>query len=153
MTVARSLLNASEYVQLENGQGQMLTWGRDEAATGKPVKIISTTDDTTVQGAYLIQEYGVFPVDHLFTIPPWLSLVLKHQRFFAKNTTSTFASLLNSTYTDLPDGKNKSLLQYYSDKYVSGYTVFAPNNEALEKVASQVAALKPEALLKVINNH
>ncbi|EEB90056.1 hypothetical protein MPER_11788, partial [Moniliophthora perniciosa FA553] len=152
MTVARSLLDDTELVQL-NGQGQMLTWGRDEGTTGKPVNITSTTEKTTVQGAYLIQGYGVFPVDHRFTIPPWLSIILRNKRFYAKGTTSTFASFLNSTYTDLPDGKNKTVLQYYSDKYVSGVTIFAPNNEAFEKVANQVATLKPEALLKVLNNH
>uniref|UniRef100_A0A0W0GCU6 FAS1 domain-containing protein n=1 Tax=Moniliophthora roreri TaxID=221103 RepID=A0A0W0GCU6_MONRR len=137
VTLARTLLNASE----------------NETASGKPVKIISTARETTVQAAYLVQGYAVFAVDQIITIPPWLSTILKNKNYYTKNTTSLFATALDNAYTDLPDGKHKSLLQYLSDNYLSGYTLFAPSTDALSKLTSTFPEMKPDEWRDILLNH
>ncbi|KAK7034514.1 hypothetical protein VNI00_012361 [Paramarasmius palmivorus] len=150
VTIARTLLDDSAFVQLENNLSQVLVWGRDTQQYREPVEILNQPAETTVQEAYLIEGYGIFPINHVLTIPAWLSVTLVN---YTQGITTTLINVLNSTYVDIPDGRNKTLLEYFDAFYLHGYTFFAPSDDAFGKIASVLPTLTPGDVLAILLNH
>ncbi|EEB88168.1 hypothetical protein MPER_14140, partial [Moniliophthora perniciosa FA553] len=59
VTIGRSLLNDSTFVQLEGNRSQVLVWGKD--AQGQ-IRILNQPENTTVQNQVQLGGYGIYPI-------------------------------------------------------------------------------------------
>ncbi|KAI3608145.1 beta-ig-h3 fasciclin [Moniliophthora roreri] len=50
---------------------------KKEEGRGREIRITNQPQKTTSDDAYLIEDYGVFPINHVLIIPPQLFIVLK----------------------------------------------------------------------------
>ncbi|KAK7034509.1 hypothetical protein VNI00_012356 [Paramarasmius palmivorus] len=146
-TIATTLLNQSTFVQLENGLNQVIAWKQN----GKDINVLNQPQNTHVLDAFLIEGYAIFSVDHVLSPPPQLSVVLKNNTV---GKTDKIRALLDTTYVDIPDGKNKTLLKYFDEFYLNGYTFFAPSDDAFGPPFNTVlAGMKSDEILQLLLNH
>ncbi|KAI3613155.1 beta-ig-h3 fasciclin [Moniliophthora roreri] len=147
VTVARTLLNDRDCVQLGKNQSQVLIWRENREV----VELLNQPNPTTVLDSHLIQGYAIFTINHVLTIPPKLSLVLN-----APETSKLKKDMDNSSFnTSLPDGKPKRFLEYFDNYFPHGFTLLAPNNAAFDKFGQQFSELvkTPENVSLLFFNH
>ncbi|KAL0579085.1 hypothetical protein V5O48_002927 [Marasmius crinis-equi] len=153
VTVGRTLLNDSAFVQLEGNRSQVLVWGKN---SGGAVRILNQPRNTTIQNTTSFGGFGIYAIDDVLTPPPAFS-----QALLAGNTaTPSLAAdgilgLLNNTFTTGADGNNVSCTSLLDGSAVRGFTFFVPNNAALQAAQSSLASLQSNAtaVRVVLGNH
>ncbi|KAI3613239.1 beta-ig-h3 fasciclin [Moniliophthora roreri] len=150
-TIARTLLDDPDYVQLQKNLSQVLIWGRNKEVNGKPVvELLHQPSTTTVLASHLVQGYAIFVIDHVLTIPPKLSSVLDTPE------TSKLKDIVGSSkfHTTTPDRKSIRILEFFDGRdYLHGFTLFAPNNAAFDQLGQQFSELSPENVTLLLLNH
>ncbi|KAG7095307.1 hypothetical protein E1B28_006073 [Marasmius oreades] len=153
VTIGRTLLNDSSFVQLEGNRSQVLVWGKESNGT---VRILNQPNNTTVQNVTIFNDLGIYSIDQVLTPPPSFS-----QALVAGNTASPGLStdaalaLLNNTSIPGPDGNNVSFTNYLDGPTVKGFTFFIPNNAALQAAQPALASLQgnASAVRVLLGNH
>ncbi|KAF8642477.1 hypothetical protein AX16_009478 [Volvariella volvacea WC 439] len=167
ITVARTQLNSSEWVDLEGNKSQVLAWTRNSSDT--PVYIINQDleggHNVTIKNTTRFDNIIINPIDSIL-IPP---------RGFISVLNSTNLTVLGAILSQVPSppgffngsaanvssGANASLAQAINDlgsnrtTEPGGYTLFAPTDFAFSQSASVLQGLVTNlsAISSVFGNH
>ncbi len=151
VTIGRTLLDNSSFVQLEGNKSQVLAW------TIFPSNTTNTTERTILNQPPTLPNVTVFNtttfennilvafVTAVFTPPQNISTVL------AQNNLTGWETVLNSTLFTNSSGVNTTVLLELETR--AGFTAFVPNDEALTNFNLGNLQGNETALINIVKNH
>ncbi|KAK7047471.1 hypothetical protein VNI00_006702 [Paramarasmius palmivorus] len=150
VTIGRTALNDSQFVQLEGNKSQVLVWGKNSEGR---VQFLNQPNTTTVQSESQVGGFGIYPINHVLTPPSAFSQAVTGNN--VNFSVNALLGILNSTQFTLPNGQNQTFTEYLDSDAVRGFTFFAPNDAAIQAAASTLQTLgsNATALQIVLGNH
>jgi uncharacterized surface protein with fasciclin (FAS1) repeats len=136
VTIGPTLLNDSSLVHLEGNKSQVIAW---QAQSDQKVHILNQATDVTVQSTAAYQNIVLNVIDQVLSIPGNISTVL------SDNANLTSLATVASGIPGVLDAVSS----------LRGFTLFAPNNDAIAAASSALAALAGQnsVLTTIILNH
>jgi uncharacterized surface protein with fasciclin (FAS1) repeats len=145
-TIARTLLNDSDFASLPGGAAQVLAWTSENGGISflNQATNISVVNSTHINGTAI----DVYVINGVLTIPPSISTVISN----SSNTTS-LGGLLNNTMIPAPNGTNETIGSILESQ--KGLTLFAPIDSAFSSVSSLLPGLESNLtqFTIVLQNH
>ncbi|KAF9451460.1 FAS1 domain-containing protein [Macrolepiota fuliginosa MF-IS2] len=141
-TIGRSLLNSSEFVQLEGNKSQVLAWSR--LGTDGNITLLNQNDITVYNGS-TYENLFLNSINGVIIPPGNLATSL--------NTTNA-TSFLNFTEQVIEvgsNGTNVTALDFLNN--TRGFTLFVPDNTAFETAQLSEFQSNQTALMALLGNH
>ncbi|KAG6819343.1 hypothetical protein H0H93_012721 [Arthromyces matolae] len=151
VTLGHTFLTNSSEVQLEGNKSQVLAWTRNSSDgqiyflnQNPPVHVVNTTT-ISANGTNIL----VATIDGVLQPPSNTTTVLE------QNNLTSLATLLNMVNVPASNGSNVTAAGLLDSNTTRGYTLFAPDNDALSKANSSLASLanNQTALQALLGNH
>jgi uncharacterized surface protein with fasciclin (FAS1) repeats len=151
VTLGQTLNNDPATVHLEGGRPQVVAWAvRDDNKT----HVLNQRNDSTVLSTTTVGNLSIFIVDHVLNVPESLEATIPTNN----NSLSGFETFLRGA-TDVNffnattnSTANISWFDALNTGY-SGFTLFSPNNTALQAANASLAGLDSGNLTNVLLNH
>ncbi|KAG5635446.1 hypothetical protein H0H81_011239 [Sphagnurus paluster] len=149
VTVGRSVLTNSSFVNLEGGKGQVCAWTRNNASS--PIYFLDQTPENTVLSTIAVGNLLVATISGVLIPPGNLSTVA------VANNLTMLATV--GTTVSIPDfygnGTSATVVEALESSQTKGFTLFAPDNAALTAASSALASLanNQTALLTLLGAH
>ncbi|KAF9463784.1 FAS1 domain-containing protein [Collybia nuda] len=151
VTIGRTLLTSPSFVHLEGGKGQVLAWSKNSTDANATVYFLNQVPEATIISTARVSNLLICTVSDVLIPPPNLIRVI------AMNNLTSLAGVVNMATVPgfFSNGTNATIAEVLVANNTRGYTLFAPNNAALESAGVGLTALAANntALLTLLGNH
>lgn len=137
-------------VHLEGGKPQVVAWAvRGDNKT----HVLNQRNDSTVLNQTTYGNLSIFIVDHILNVPETLEATIPTNN----GSLTGFQTLLQSAQVDYfePTTNQTSQVSFFDalNTRYSGFTLFSPNNSAIDAANSTLAGLNQTEVNNVLFNH
>ncbi|RPD59326.1 FAS1 domain-containing protein [Lentinus tigrinus ALCF2SS1-7] len=152
-TLGRTLLSDPKFVQLEaSGEHQVLAWAN---RSDGQVHVLNQLNDTIVTNATTYGNITVYTIDNVLTIPETFAQTVPVNNASLFSTQAALSLVSVPYYNSSTNQTTNETLFEVLNSGLHGFTLFAPNNTAVQSVESNLTSLSSNqtALITLFQNH
>ncbi|RDX40108.1 FAS1 domain-containing protein [Lentinus brumalis] len=152
-TLGRTLLSDPKLVQLEApGEHQVVAWAT--RADGQ-VHVLNQLNDSIVTNTTTYENVTIYTVDHVLTIPQTFAETVPVNNASLADTRTALSQVQVDYFNATTNQTTTESFFEVLNSGLHGFTLFAPNNSAIEGVAATLATLASNrtALSTLFQNH
>ncbi|GBE78639.1 FAS1 domain-containing protein [Sparassis latifolia] len=153
VTLGRTFLNDSMFVQLEGNKSQVLAWTK--LADGA-IHILNQMNDTMVTNTTMYGNITINVINTVLSFPPSLSDVVMMDMNASLSSLQTVLQEINVEYFNASTGETHNTSTFdVLNMGAHGFTLFAPNSSALDAISSALQSLSNNQTLAdtILLNH
>ncbi|KAI0716117.1 hypothetical protein C8T65DRAFT_124642 [Cerioporus squamosus] len=153
VTLGRTLLSDPKLVHLETpGEHQVVAWA---TRSDGQVHVLNQLNDSIVTNTTTYGNITIHTVDHVLTIPQSFEETVPVNNGSLANTRTALSQVQVDYFNSTTNQTTTETLFEVLNSGLRGFTLFAPNNSAIESAAANLASLASNrtALITLFQNH